>query len=134
MFCVDNSLKDGVYKGITQSYTLSIGKDGNAYIFLKVEVDNNGYKPSALYRTKFNIRNTHFMSLIETFGMGIESGQYLNLDLLCNVPVSIQIKMNGEYANIKTIKVLYPELDAAEDLDDNVDGQESDYVSLNNLG
>ena len=37
-------------------------------------------------------------------------------------------------ANIKTIKVLYPELDAAEDLDDNVDGQESDYVSLNNLG
>ena len=125
MFYVDNTLKDGVYTGITQSYTLSIGKDGNPYISLKVEVDNNGYKQSALYRTKFNIHNTHFMSLMETFGIEIESGQYPNLDLLCNVPVSVQIKMNGEYANIKTIKVLYFELNAIEDLDN------LDYLELN---
>ena len=61
MFYVDNTLKDGVYTGTTKMYSFSKSKMGDHYIALKVEVDNKGYTQSALYRTKFNFYNPHFI-------------------------------------------------------------------------
>lgn len=133
MFYVDNSLKDGVYTGMTKSHNLSIGKDDNPYLILKVEVDNNGCKQSALYRTKFNFYNHHLVMLMKTFDIPMGPNQYPNLDLLCNVPVEVQIKMSGEYANVTAIKVLWDELNSDEALDDNVNHQQGEYVHLDEL-
>ena len=133
MFYVDNSLKDGVYTGTTKMYSFSKSKMGDHYIVLKVEVDNKGYTQSALYRTKFNFYNPHLISLMKTFDIPMGPNQYPNLDLLCNVPVEVQIKMNGEYANVTAIKVLWDELNSDEALDDNVNHQQGEYVDLDEL-
>ena len=41
--------------------------------------------------------------------------------------------MNGEYANVTAIKVLWDELNSDEALDDNVNHQQGEYVDLDEL-
>ncbi|MBS3201476.1 hypothetical protein [Turicibacter bilis] len=106
-FYENYTLADGTYEGVTKSYSIFMSKKDKTPMFsLKVSVDSEGGNYEVSYVTKFNFYNKHLEKLLEVFNIELILGQRPNLDELCNVPVEVEVKTNGEFKNIVSIKKL----------------------------
>lgn len=106
-FYASNTLVDGRYEGVTTSYSVFPSKKDDTPMFsLKVLVDNDGGNHEVAYITKFNFKNYYLKKLMEAFDIEVTLGQRPNFDSMCGVPVEVEVKTNGEFQNITSIKKL----------------------------